>query len=224
MSSLFLLIPLLLTLSAKSVEKRKIIAVIDSGIDTMVIDNKYLCKGNLHKSFTKTPALVDFNGHGTNIASIIVDGIDSNKYCLAIIKYTDVKETVHENMNSSIESFNYAYKIGASHINYSSSGDTGLLREHIALKRFIRKGSIAVAAGNNGEHLSKTKCEYYPACYRINSKRYHVVGTTDTLSTNYGKEIVTVTMPGKDLGTPKLSGTSQATANFTNKLIKEGKI
>ena len=84
----------------------------------------------------------------------------------------------------------------------------------------LRTGAdISVAAGNDGLDLDK-KCSAFPSCYKkiINSRRFHVVGAINAKFSNFGS-IVETYETGIDVGSPMMSGTSQATAIFTNKLI-----
>jgi hypothetical protein len=87
---------------------------------------------------------------------------------------------------------------------------------------------MVVAAGNEDISLDD-RCVIYPACYLkqmremkevVNVSNFIVVGAKDTGSSNTGL-VVTVTAVGKNQGYPKMTGTSQATANFTGKLFSK---
>lgn len=83
-------------------------------------------------------------------------------------------------------------------------------------------------ADSVGQDLDKN-CFYYPACYKFPLEYYRVVGSNTgyenpfggiTEYSNYGKK-VTHWEDGTEVGTPKLRGTSQATAIHTGKWVRE---
>lgn len=83
-------------------------------------------------------------------------------------------------------------------------------------------------ADSVGQDLDK-KCFYYPACYKFPVEYYRVVGSNTgyqnilggiTKYSNYGKK-VTHWEDGTNVGTPKLRGTSQATAINLGKWVRE---
>jgi hypothetical protein len=104
-------------------------------------------------------------------------------------------------------------------INISMSGFIYFESELNIIEKMASKGvKIAVAAGNNNIDLDFT-CKVYPACYikRLSKKsaiNFTVVGAKDVEVSNTGK-LVTALEQGKDQGYPKMTGSSQATANFT---------
>jgi hypothetical protein len=94
-------------------------------------------------------------------------------------------------------------------------------KEFDVIKKFIINGGVlTVAAGNNSSNLDK-KCNAFPACYRklLPYKNFHVVGASDTGSSNYGK-VVTDIEKGSNVGFPVMSGTSQASAVKMSKILK----
>ena len=213
------------------------IAVIDTGFGYGELGHSAkLCKFG-HKDFTDAKQYtntyntadsvpLDTQGHGTNIAGII-DGLaktTGKEYCIVILKYyhgptnNDARLIVN-----TIKAIDYSTNIGINIINYSSSGGTKSKAEAKAVKRFLDSGGILVtSSGNVNRSIDKNK--FYPTAY---DKRVISVASTDaegvpTEYTNYGKRI-TRWENGTDVDAYGivLSGTSQAAAVATGKLIKE---
>lgn len=214
-----------------------VIAIIDTGIGfTQLSARAKLCKFG-HKDFTgsdmvakgyKTvdPVPFDTHGHGTNIAGIIdlaakSSGID---YCLVIIKDYPSKNP----LKSEIEALQYASDIGANIVNISAGGQEESLEETKSVKSLLDKGAILVAAaGNDRNELTPTKRRYFPAqC----DPRVIVVGNMSknlsrSPTSNYGSSVTRweygENVEGFGL---TMTGTSQATAVATGKLLTEVKI
>ena len=220
-------------LESKSlIEKRAMIAVIDTGLTVTPENNKFLCYRG-HKSFTDSKSINDDHKsqHGNNIASILIKHIDSSKACLLILKFWGGSDT--NSISALGEAMNYAADMRVSYVNLSVSGTSYSEVESKALKRLLEVGAkIAVAAGNGEERKLGSEsvfigvnldqsCNIFPACNKtkLNNPNFHVVGATGAPFSNFGT-IVTSWESGTQQGTPKLSGTSQATANFLGKLVK----
>lgn len=215
---------LIIFFSSPSFAKMIRIAVIDTGILPQV--KVPLCPTG-HKDFTGE-GLVDTNGHGTNISGLIDQYARPVEYCQIIIKYyteslKGMKKTgKYPNLQNTILAFDYATQLGVDYINYSSSGIGFDEEESIAIKRALDKGiKVVVPSGNARENLDE-KCNTYPACY---DKRLIVVGRNDpevldTKQVGVGR-IVDVLENGykKSAFGIELSGTSQATAITTGKLV-----
>ena len=239
LTSLLLMSPLFLEARTNKV----VVAVIDTGLDRKLMDKSFLCPTG-HKDFSDT-GLNDTNGHGTHISGLIdqyaksmlahklsdfkaIDSAKSN-YCQIIIKCYD-PTGVKDNLKSTIESFRWAIDQKVDIINYSGGGKSFSKEEKAIVVEALNKGIIVVAAAGNN-HTNLSKAGYYPASY---DKRVVVVGNlidsksrmiSDT--SNYGSPVNTwetgtdilSRLPNNDFGA--LSGTSQATAIKSGKLIKE---
>lgn len=209
-------------------ELRVKIAVIDTGIYLNKEIAPFLCREK-HIDTTHT-TIIDRHGHGTNIASIIASGLDPTKVCILIIKYGDGQ--YGQGLISSIEYAVSDPKI--KYVNISSGGPFSIARERASIQKLLNRGTyVNVAAGNFATNLKKA-CDYFPACYPFKSEYFHVVasGKNEGLKrsySNYGSPPVTdwssndKVCAGKldNLKTLCMQGTSQATAVFTNSLIRK---
>lgn len=153
-------------------------------------------------------------------------------YCQISLRYYDpneLGEVVQQNMTRAYE---YAAKLKVDIVNVSGGG-VGYpdKRERAAVEKLLNQGVIFVAAsGNTGLNLDLPSNKFYPASY---DKRIIVVGALDVdLRThlgfsNYGKDVdvwelgqsVWAVLPNKSFGF--MSGTSQATAITTGKLLRK---
>lgn len=205
------------------------VAVIDTGFNFSFKQYKHfklakpkLCKSG-HKDFTSS-SLTDVNGHGSNIASIIAKGNSKSDYCLLILKYYS-KETENISLDIELEAIQYAISQKVDIINLSIAGYAYSKEECNLIKKALDKGiRIVAAAGNEGFDLSKTKV--YPAmCDRRVKIVMNYDKTTRHNTSNYGNNLLMEQgtnqygVSSKEL--PEFrTGTSQATANYTNKLIR----
>lgn len=220
-------------------QKQLIVAVIDTGYSNIKpYPNINLCKTGHSDYVDKTVPIdtvpKDYHGHGTNVASIIdgyLNDLDHNSYCLVILKYYSENIPASQTVINTISAFQKANAIGADYINYSGGGEVGDGDEGMAVKSNLDRGAIVVvSAMNHGKYLSKIPVEgedtvaVYPALY---DDRLIVVGNLnpdDSIHkrSNYGPN-VKVWEKGTDIsaGGITLSGTSQATAVHTGKIIRE---
>lgn len=222
---------LILALPQLSYSKPIIVAVIDTGFGYNGLGKKAkLCKTG-HKDFTTERAIApgyntidpipkDYMGHGTNIVGIIDAQVKSSNYCIVIIKYFSLNS---DNLESSLNAIKYAIEINANYINYSSNGRTKNTAEIVVVKRFLDKGGVFVAAAGN-EGVDLHKINMYPA---MSDSRVIVVGNLGlngkkATSSNYGLP-VTIWETGTNIDGFGLvmTGTSQATAIVTSKMIKQ---
>jgi subtilisin family serine protease len=212
------------------------VAVIDTGIDKS--SSGKLCRYG-HKSFASKHGdpLVDKVGHGTHVAGLIEKHAGDGDYCLVSIQFCNDKITQTQNLFNLKRALQYAINLRVDYINISGGGYDPDPKERLLMLEALNNGiKVVVAAGNESINLTYW-CNYYPACY---DDRIIVVGnlTSDRVpsqlsflvrspTSNYGKVVrrwevgtrVFSNLPSGRHG--YLSGTSQATAVATGKIIKE---
>lgn len=214
---------------AKADDKRIHIAVIDTGANIPPTHTKYLCNDDSHLDLTGNNGLQDTFGHGTNIAGILAKAMNPRKHCLQIIKWVHDAEDMATAGKQGYIASNYrfgkalvqALKYKAKYVNMSYGGPEPLSAEYLGIQELLNSGAIlSIAAGNNSQNLDSA-CNYYPACYNIKHKNFHVVGNRGAGSSNYGKRI-TDWAHGIDIEGfgVVMTGTSQATAVYLGGLIK----
>lgn len=214
----------LLNFSAQAVvikEKRRIIAIIDSGISLFQSRQPYMCKNGLVTTYNDDG--LDEMGHGTNITSLISPSIDAKTTCLVSIKVVSLRNNaINNNISNYLKALEFATFIKPRFLNVSMSGNYNSKTEYDFFIKMLKNGTIiSVAAGNEHNDLS-INCIAFPACYRplIPKKlkdNYNVVGSLTTNS-NFG-DVVNVYLDGKEKGYPVKSGSSQATAMMTAQLV-----
>jgi subtilisin family serine protease len=202
---------------------RKRIVVIDTGLN---VDNNFkpfLCK-DWEQDMTGF-GIQDDHGHGTNVAGIIIKGLDSKKVCLVIVKYYTALTPNSYNFSYFLNAIRLVPTLKPSVVNLSSNGGRFVQTELDLLRWSILNGVYFNAAAGN-DHIDLDKgCFSFPACYNVKSKYVNIVGSHTNgkydVFTNFGK-VVTTYQPGKEICYLNncMSGTSQATAVFTNKLVK----
>lgn len=225
-----ILILLVLLISTIADAKQLRVAIVDTGLDQKDPRfSKLLCPGNLSWNFASNNSdTSDHHGHGTHVAGLIKQYAGSSDYCLIIYKFYNGKSDL-DPASATVAAFNRAVKDKVDIINYSAGGNGYEAEEDVALRNADRHGiTMVLAAGNNGKDL--TNKPYYPAVLPLKNKI--VVGSLDFdskkphASSNYGKEVsvwergenLLSTLPNGHEG--YLTGTSQATAIHTGKLIK----
>lgn len=222
-------------------EKRPLkIAVVDTGLDRNDPRfSKVLCKMG-HRNFTDgTNDTKDTHGHGTHVAGLIKQYAGESGYCLVILKFYDEKAKGDKNLDSSIQAFKWASQIGVDIVNFSGGGSEFVSSEYETISS-ASNTTFIVAAGNESQDIRLKLNKYYPASYELSN--IFVVGNVSpqgsrSPSSNYGDprivwevgEKLVSTMPcvKTQLGLNfncegQMTGTSQATAVHTGKLI--GKI
>lgn len=219
--------------------KPTVIAVIDTGFgfgfDEYGKNHVKLCKYG-HKNFTGEayssdfhtvdPVPIDNHGHGTNITGIIDKYAKSKNinYCIVVLEYFDPFARNQSNLANTVRAIHYATAIKADFINYSGGGTEFNDVEALAVKNFLDTGGKFIAAAGN-EHADLAAQPYYPA---MSDDRVIVAGNLDgktkAVTSNFGDRI-NYWENGTDvisLGL-KLTGTSQAAAIVTGKLVGETK-
>lgn len=218
----------------KCTKKPLVVAIIDTGFGFRGLGKEaHLCKFG-HKNFsssqdetmeygTQDPIPLDRHGHGTNVAGIIDDygQRTGTNFCMVILKYYNPAYEGKNNLDNSIAAIRYAKNINADFINYSGGGPDKSDDEAEAVKEFIDNGGIFVAAAGN-EYSNIDKNPYYPAMADL---RTFIIGGTYPNGeymkmSNYGESITIWEVGSNVTGFGlTMSGTSQATAVATGKLV-----
>lgn len=161
-------------------------------------------------------------------------------YCQVILKFFTEKNSGMKNLENTIAAFKEAVKQKVDVINYSGGGTAYFPEEYKAVKNALDNGIIVVAAaGNDGKQyrgietiyslITESQYTYYPALY---DSRIIVVGNIDRKgqrvpTSNFGTEVDVWELGDKVLSTwikSQLvfhSGTSQATATHTGKIVRQ---
>lgn len=219
-----------------------IVAVVDSGLNLK--DDRfarYLCKGK-SKDFTDE-GIEDIVGHGTHVSGLITQGMPRG-FCIMVVKYYSAYASGIVNLKREVEAIKWAAKQGADIVNISGGGPQFQEDEYIAIKANPQM-TFVVAAGNDNNNIDYPFNEYYPASYKL--KNVIAVGarkesftsffstletssTEKTKSSNFGKTVkawelgenVRSTIPCKEhICYGYMTGTSQATAIHTRKMVKQ---
>jgi major intracellular serine protease len=207
------------------------VAVIDTGLDRN--DHRFknvLCKDGHFNFVNNSTDTTDNNGHGTHIAGLIKQHAGVKGYCLVILKYFD--NSSKDTLPAFIKAVKHANSIGANIVNFSGGGSMFEIAEFEAIKQ-ASKVKFIVAAGNNGSDISSSFSKFYPASYDL--PNVMPVGNLDQSmqrapSSNFGDSRI-IWEVGTDLNSTapckivqkceaKATGTSQATAVYTGKMIR----
>lgn len=192
------------------------VAVLDTGYNYKTGTAKLCATG--HHDFTKE-GLTDGHSslHGTNIASLISNYAAGADHCIVLLKI--ISKSGHANNRAYYAALSYAAEQKFEIINLSISGKGYEPEEARLVKTLLNRGATVIAAaGNDGINMDIEGCVVYPACV---DKRIYVVGSKLD-SSNRGAE-VDIYLPGRNYkaGGVTLSGTSQATAQFTGLVIRK---
>jgi minor extracellular protease Epr len=205
-------ISLLILLISSIVNAKDIVVMsVDTGVD---FSHENLADHHLPSNYLFDG--IDNNGHGTHIAGIIL------KDTCTQVKFISCNYMSDHSPNAC---FRRALIEKPDYINFSSGGMTFDQEEKDLFTAMIKAGiKIVVAAGNNG----KKRPDYYPARYEM--KGMTIVGNLDSngkrhFLSNYGFkrmkwEIGTDVFSTLPHGFGYMTGTSQAAAIYTNKLLR----
>lgn len=215
---IFLLFFLLFSFPS-SAEERFRIAVIDTGVSVTDEIYPFLCAGP-HIDVTGSGTISDAVGHGSVVTRLIIQGLDSTKFCVQIIKWYHSGGGTTKDLAAAVRrASSYRPKI----INLSAGGPGSPNRkEASAVASAILEGiTVVLSAGNEGLDLTES-CSVFPACYPIKNSLFHVVAAyfqgRRTSYTNYGGP-VTDEADGRYDAT--WYGTSFSAARVTNRLAKQ---
>lgn len=223
MSLLKYLAIILLFLTSNSIAAKTIkIMEIDTGVD---LSHEEISN---HVKLVDKYNYIDGNGHGTHIAGIILKDTCKEVELISCKYYPGSWSKEEERILNTINCYNKALELKVDFVNYSSAGMGYSVDEEIVLRKLIKNNiKVIVASGNEG--LDLNKISIYPAAYRVPG--VIVVGNLGQdgkpYRSNYGLkdmvwEIGTAiysTLPRGLHGW--MTGSSQATAVHSNKLIKE---
>lgn len=190
-------------------ERRQRIAVVDTGISPELINKPYMCKDTPVVYYGKSG--LDWSGHGSNVAGLIGERINQDKYCLVMYSMS-IDMSVSEEVRY-LYDISYGNFVG---VNISLSSANADYMEYAALQRLVsQQVKIFIAAGNEKNNLDET-CNAFPACYAIGTPALIIVANRnkDGIYSNYGK-IVDLHVDGVKKGQPEMTGSSQATAIAT---------
>jgi subtilisin family serine protease len=234
-SSLLLIFSFLFTYgvgvkTAEGVETRNKVVVLDTGygFKRKGLKDNLCLKG--HKDFSKEKSIkvkgikdripLDYHGHGTNVAGLIEKYAGKTNYCLIIVKYD------YSGVNavpSYLKALKYSTEVNAKLINISGGGRYADDSETRYIKNYLDSGGIVVAAAGNNATKLGTHSKFFPA---MSDERVISVGSLSpklgiSSFSNSGPHVkVWEQGERQEVYGITLSGTSQAAAIHTGKLIR----
>lgn len=197
-------------------EKHITVAVVDTGIRPGIPGQ---CSFGIDLTNT---SLKDAHGHGTNIAGLIHKYAYDADYCQIPIKFKSGFDGNYGLRNEKI-ALRYAIDSNVDIINLSLGGSDPDPGEKALIEEALNKGILVVAAAGNDGHDLDIACDWFPACYDL---RIYMVGSLNRFgyalpSSNFGKVVQYWQLGLSQLGNGiVMSGTSQATAIQTGKLVR----
>lgn len=143
--------------------------------------------------------LSDVHGHGTHVAGIIQSNAPEAQ--LMVLKYFDPQAPGEHNMINTVKAIRYAIKMKVQIINYSGGGTSKYPDEELAIREAQAQGILFVAAAGN-ERSNSDLHGFYPADYKL-SNIISVTAIDENRkvlpSSNYGSRSVDIAAPGKDI-------------------------
>lgn len=153
-----------------------IVAVIDSGLDLdhTFWENSQELRNRIKEGYNAidyTNDITDNDGHGTNVAGIVLESTPNNVKILPIKALEkDSKGNTTGTSSSLIAAINYAVSNGADIINLSLGGEAAYPSEQAAINNAYGRGVSCIAASGNGEEktgiaidMDKDGVNFYPA-------------------------------------------------------------
>jgi subtilisin family serine protease len=190
------------------------VAVIDSGLDAGVAADIPLCSTDHMWDKTDTWS----NKHGTNVSGLINRYTKKSHYCQIILQVFNEKNNINV-IHKIQKALRTAIDTKVDVINLSLGGINPLKKEKELIKEALDKNIVVVvASGNSGDYLSKSHCNYYPACY--DDRLIVVTGSSNNANTGPIVDFFELSVNLTAYGIT-LSGTSQAAAVRTGKIIRK---
>lgn len=199
-----------------------VVLVIDTGVS--ISHDKM--KKHVNPIYQNSYDFVDLHGHGTHVSGIILKDT-CEEVELRSCHFYDPMQVMSDRITNYLNCLRFAFKLQPDIINISAGGSNSNSDE-FKLLNLLRNIPIVAAIGNESEDINLHP--YYPASY--NFKNLIVVGNlnqdgTHAKNSNYGKlgmswEVgmnIWSTLPNGKFG--YMSGTSQATARKTNRILLE---
>lgn len=202
------------------------VAIVDTGLDLKDPRFKdHLCSTG-HKNFVPNETLDDINGHGTHVSGLIQKFAGNADFCLLIYKYYSESATGQQNMDREVQAMQEAVVNGADVVNYSGGGPEFNEGEFLVIRNHP-KTTFVVAAGNEHQDLDLPGNDFYPASLKLpnelvvmgiddQGKRVPTSNWSKKAFSEPGTHILSYLPNGK---TGYMTGTSQATAIFSGKLV-----
>lgn len=232
---------------SEDLDTRKKIVVIDTHIANNQVNMPYMCGSvaaqfGYKSSFSDSEFRIHGQGfrHGENVVNIIASRIDQSKYCIYHIAWFQPGRENQDHREPKMFYVEALDKVkdlkNVVAVNLSLAGpnrkESYLEDEFVALESLTSSGiKVIVAAGNDGIDLPKSQCWTYPACLQktvSHPENFYVVGGKPNQigrkPTNYSSYLKVNLEEWIDQGQPSMTGTSQATANFTSKMFSRGEI
>ncbi len=219
--------------------KTIVIAVVDTGFDFKSSWNRSkmpkpkVCKTG-HKDFTGR-GIADVHGHGTHISGLIAKYAEDSDYCLVFFKFFHTMKTHSSKSTATNRAFQRAIDLKVDVINFSGGGIERLDAECLLIKKALDMGIVVVAAAGN-EASNINSIPYYPAMCdpRVvavaNVKKDGTYEDTSNFTTKAPGAVVLQEEVGEnvlslhpDNQVAVMSGTSQAAAIRTGKIVKKWK-
>lgn len=150
---------------------------------------------------------VDSNGHGTLMAHVMAETLDTRKHCIVV--YKSFKANVAEYYAHALhEAANSEFEV----ISISLGDSTYYYAEPDWYKKLTKKTRVFVSAGNDGKDLG-FKCDAYPACLasKIGSENFRVVSSLNSRF-NHGGPVNEIAGDEILISGVKHTGTSVSTA------------
>jgi thermitase len=174
------------------------VAVIDTGIDQ---SHEYLSNNIIASYDFSETGNVDTEGHGTHVAGIIKSVFPNVK--LISLKYYNPNVSGMENLYKTLGALRKAIELKVDIINYSGGGPEISIEELSLLKEAEKKGILIVCAtGNVSADIDQKESAYYPAAYGLSniiSVSAHDRNLKLPKFSNFGKKVVDIAAPGKDI-------------------------